>query len=421
MAGAAAAFLVGSVAVLVGGTTDQLRALLTAPVIVLLSLAVASLLGAALGPRAVGSRWVAAIAIALAYGLVVPVIVAALIALPLAPIAAMFAPIAWPVTVTAAVAWLALIRWERTRRRLASVPSVGAATILATVLLALRFTQPNVTASSVIGQCVSFPGERIGSIAWSPDGSWLGIASERGGEGIVRVIAQPSGKITELARGPYVDATSAGVAVGPGGETTYLVNVQGASARPEDEGATLWVASPTDAAHLFAVLPTPGIADLTWTTDGIAAVQWVDPATWTETHRLVWVRPNTANPFEAIDPNVILEHPVLAPLVMPSPEDPMTIRTPSGVKIVDAPSDTSGEISVTIDGRYVVFNARALTADQVDEEYNHVVGESTVDGGRVVLVPEPGWTPKVAAGRVAYLTFPAYPDNSVCVKEAAIP
>jgi hypothetical protein len=421
MAGAAAAFLVGSVAVLVGGTTDQLRALLTSPAIVVLGLAVASLLGAALSPRAVGSRWVVAIAIAVAYGLVVPVIVAALIALPLAPIAAMFAPIAWPVTVTAAVAWLALIRWDRTRRRLASVPSVGAATILATVLLALRFTQPNVTASSATGQCVSFPGERIETIAWSPDGAWLGVGSERDGGGIVRVIEQPSGKIIELARGPYVDAASSGVAVGPGGATTYLVNVQGASARPEDEGATLWVASPTDAAHLFAVLPTPGISDLTWTPDGIAAVQWVDPATWTETHRLVWVGLSAASVFEAIEPEVILEHPVLAPLVMPSAEAAMTIRTPSGEKIVDPPSDASGEISVTIDGRYLVFNARALTEDQVDEKYNHVVAESTVDGGRVVLASEPGWTPKVAAGRVAYLTFPAYPDNSVCVKDAAIP
>jgi len=30
------------------------------------------------------------------------------------------------------------------------------------------------------------------------------------------------------------------------------------------------------------------------------------------------------------------------------------------------------------------------------------------------------WTPKVAAERVAYLTFPAFLNNSVCVEAAAL-
>jgi hypothetical protein len=353
---------------------------------------------------------------------VVPILVAALIALPLAPIAAAFGIVAWPVTVPAALAWLALVRWDRSRVRLGEGPSAPASIILVTLLLLLRFTQPGATASAAAGQCLTFPGERIATIAWSPDGAWLGVGSERDGEGIVRVIDQASGKIFELARGPYVDAASTGVAVGPGGATTYLVNVQGAFAQPDDEGATLWLASPIEAARPFADLPTPGVSDLTWTPDGIAGVQWVDPGTWTLVHRLVWVRPNrgTADAFEPIAPERILDYPVLAPLLSPTPEGPMVVTTPSGDRTIDWPSDASGDVSVTTDGDFLVFHARALTDDGSDEKYSDMVAVSTQDNRRVVVVPGEGWTPKIAAGRVAYLTFPAYPDNRLCVKPVAI-
>jgi hypothetical protein len=260
---------------------------------------------------------------------------------------------------------------------------------------------------------VTFPGERIGAIAMSPDGAWLGVGSERDGEGIVRVIEQSSGKVIELARGQYVDAVGAGVAVGPGGETTYLVNVQGAFAL-DHESAALWLASPTEPARLFADIPTPGLANLTWTPEGIAAVQWVDPTTWTETHRLVWVRPNTlvGNAFEPIPPARILDYRSLAPLVNQTPESAIEVKTPTGNRTVDWPSDASGDVSVTADGAYLVFHARALT--------DEVVAESTENGSRVVLVPGEGWAPQVTASRVAYLTFPAYPDNRVCVKAVTI-
>jgi hypothetical protein len=420
--GATAAFLVGALAVIVGGATDQLRALLTEPQIVGLGLAVASLLGAALARRAAMSRLPVAIGIAVAYGLVVPMLVAALIALPLAPIAAMLATVAWPVTVPAAMAWLAVVRWDRSRVRLGQVPAAAAAVTLATLLLVLRFTQPAATFSAAAGECVTFPGERIAAIALSPDGVWLGVGSERDGEGIVRVIEQSSGKIIELARGPYVDAVGAGVAVGPLGETTYLVDVQGASALPEDEGAALWVASPSEPARRYADVPTPGLSNLTWTPDGIAAIQWVDPLTWTEIHRPVWVRPNTAvaDAFESIPPAEILDYRVLAPLVNTTPGGAIEVKTPTGDRNIARPSDASGEVSVTADGAYLVFHVRALTDDEMDEKYSDVVAESTENGRRVVLVPGEGWAPRVAAGRVAYLTFPAYPDNSVCVKAVTI-
>lgn len=419
--GAAAAFLVGSLVVLVGGPIDQLRALLTEPRIVGLGLGVASLLGAGLARRVAIRRRSEAIRIAVNYGLVVPMLVGALIALPIAPIAALFAIVAWPVTVPAAMAWLALIRWDRSRARLGQVPTAAAAVLLTTFLLVVRFTQPAATVSASGGECVTFPGERIGAIALSPDGAWLGVGSERDGEGIVRVIEQSSGKIIELARSPYVDAAGAGVAVGPDGATTYLVNNWGAPATPEDGGAALWLASPSEPARRFADVPTPGLTNLTWTPEGIAAVQRVDPVTWTETHRLVWVRPNSAiaDAFEPIPPARILDFQALAPLVNSSPESTMQVRTPTGDRSIDWPSDANGDLSVTPDGAYLVFQARALTDDGV-EQYSDVVAESTENGSRVVLVAGDGWSPQVTAGRVAYLTFPAYIDNRVCVKVVPI-
>jgi hypothetical protein len=420
--GAAAAFVAGSLTVLLAGATDQLRGLLAEPAIVGLGLAVASVLGGGLASRVVRSQLATAMTIAIGYGLFVPLLVAALIALPVAPIAAGFATIAWPVTVPAALGWLALIRWDRSRERLAAIPSASAATILATFMLVLRFTQPAATVSASGGQCLTFPGERIAALALSPDGRWLGVGSARDGEGIVRVIEQDSGKIIELARGPHVDTGLPGVAVGPDGATTYLVNVQDAAIGPEDRPATLWLASPMEAARPFAALPTPGVSDLTWTPDGIAAVQWVDPVTWTETHRLVLVRPNRpgATALEPMTPERILDHPVLAPLVNQSPGREIRVRTPSGDRTIDLPSDASGDISMTTDGAFLVFHARALSDDALEEKYSDVVAQSTEHGRRVVLVPGAGWSPKVAAGRVAYLTIPANPNNSVCVKAVAV-
>ena len=211
--GAAAAFLVGSLAVVLGAVNDQLRTLLTEPVIVVLGLGVATLLGAGLANWAVVRPLRTAVPIGIGYGMVVPMIVAALIALPLAPIAAVFAIIAWPVTIPTALAWLALLRWGRSRAKLTLVPSVSAAIVLAAVMLVIRFTQPGTMVSAETGTCVTFPGERIAEIAWSPDGEWLGVGSEGDAVGTVRLIEQATGRIIELARGPYVDVT-AGLAVG---------------------------------------------------------------------------------------------------------------------------------------------------------------------------------------------------------------
>ena len=153
------------------------------------------------------------------------------------------------------------------------------------------------------------------------------------------------------------------------------------------------------------------------------AVQWVDPATWTETLQLIWLRPGGSadDTFEPMTPEEILDHPDLAGLVNPTPEGSITVRTPSGDRTIDWPKDAADvEVSVSLEGDYLIYHAYALTADEVDAATNAVVAQSTEDGSRVVLVPAGGWTPRIAAGRLAYLSFPAYDNNSVCVKTVAL-
>ena len=413
--GTVAAFIAGSLALILGGAMEPVRGLLTEPGIVLIGLSVAAGLGGGLGLKVVRRPLVEAICIAIAYGALVPMLAAAIIALPVAPLAAAVAVIAWPLTIPTALAWLALIRWDRSRIRLSTIAPAATAVVLSTALLLIRFTQPAATTTAAAGRCLTFPGEDIATIAWSPDGEWLGVGSEGDGIGIVRVIEQGSNTISELARGPFVVARL-GVAVGPGGETTYLVDDQGATAA-EDGRARLWRASPTYAARPFAELPTPGLADLTWTTDGIAAVQWVDPVTWTETHRLVWVRPNSraAEALDPIAPDQVLDHPVFALLTDPWPKASITIQTPSGDRVIEWPEEASDGASVTANGAFLVFHVLTYDPDAVDLDDGQVVAQSTNTGQRVVLLEGDASEPKVAAGRLAYLTA-AFPQNSVCVK-----
>lgn len=413
--GMTAAFVVGSIAVIRGDVTEVSRVLLSEPGIVLIGLAVAAGLGGRFGLEVAQGPLVPAIGIAIAYGALVPMLAAAVIALPVAPLAAIIAVVVWPVTIPAALIWLALIRWDRSRARLSTTAPAATAIALSTGMLIIHFTLPAVSISAEAGQCLRFPGENIATIAWSPDGDWLGVASEGDSGGIVRVVQQDLNKIYELARGPFVDA-SAGVAVGPGGEATYLVHAQPAPA-VEEQAAELWRGSPAGPASRFATLPTPALGHLTWTPDGIAAVQWVDPVTWTETHRLVWVRPNTpaVDVFDAIAPDRILDHPVLALMADPVPETSIKIRTPSGDRVIDRPQDASEGVSVTADGAFLVFHAGAFMAEGSDEEYGEIVAQSTETGRRVTLLEGEGLAPKLGAGRLAYLT-PAYPDNGVCVK-----
>jgi hypothetical protein len=417
--GAVIAFVVGVIAVVAGGFDERLRALLAEPLIVGLGLISASVLGGALSGKVVGASRTRAVAISLVYGLAVPAIVALLIAFPVAPIALGFSMLAWPITIPAALAWLALLRLQAGRLRGRREARSALAVVLAAALLAVRFTQPLTTTSAAGAACITFPGERIVSLAWSPDGEWLGLGSERDyAEGVIRLVEQRTGRVVELARGPNVSVSS-GIAVGPGGETTYIVDAQGASVAPQDEEWSAWTASPASAPRRLTYLPTPALFDLTWTPDGVAAVLAVDPTSWTEIHRLVWLRANTppADSLEPIDPETATRYPVLSPLLTPDPKE-LNIQVGGKERRVPWPEDAAGDVSVTPNGAYIVFHARKLSADAERELYNHLVAQSTATGDRVVLAEEEAWEARLSTRSVAYLTFPANKGNSACVKDA---
>ena len=418
--GAMVAFVVGVIAVLVGGFDDRLRALLAEPILVGLGLVSASILGGALSGKVINASRTRAIAISLIYGLAVPASVALLIALPVAPIALGFSMLAWPITIPAAFAWLVLLRLQARRERGRREARSALAFVLAVALLAFRFTQPLTSTSAAGATCITFPGERIESLAWSPDGEWLGLASERDAEGIVRLVEERTGRVVELARGPHVSVLS-GIAVGPGGETTYIVDAQGASVAPQDEEWSAWTASPSSAPRRLTYLPTPALFDLTWTPDGIAAVLAVDPTSWSEIHRLVWPRANTspADALEPIGPETAARYPVLSPLLTSEPKE-LNIQVGGEERRVPLPDDAAGDVSVTPDGAYIVFHARKLSADAERELYSHLVSQSTATGDRVVLAEEEAWEARLSTRSVAYLTFPANKGNSACVKGAPI-
>lgn len=415
------AFVVGVIAVLAGGFDERLRALLDEPILVGLGLVSASILGGALSGKVINASRTRAVAISLIYGLAVPAIVALLIALPVAPIALGFSTLAWPITIPAALAWLVLLRLQARQQRGRQEARSALAFVLAGVLLAVRFTQPSTTTSAAGAACITFPGERIESLAWSPDGEWLGLASEREyAEGVIRLVEQRTGRVVELARGPHVSILS-GIAVGPGGETTYIVDAQGASVAPQDEEWSAWTASPASAPRRLTYLPTPALFDLTWTPDGVAAVLAVDPTSWSEVHRLVWLRANTppADSLEPIDPETAARYPVLSPLLTSEPKE-LSIQVGGEERRVPLPDDAAGDVSVSPDGAYVVYHARKVSADAERELYSHLVAQSTVTGDRVVLAEEEAWEARLSTRSVAYLTFPAYDGNGACVKDAPL-
>lgn len=285
-------------------------------------------------------------------------------------------------------------------------------------LLAVRFTQPLTSTSAAGAACITFPGERIESLAWSPDGEWLGLASEREAEGIIRLVEQRTGRVVELARGPHISVLS-GIAVGHGGETTYIVDAQGASVAPQDEEWSAWTVSPGSATRRLTCLPTPALYDLTWTPDGAAAVLAVDPTSWSEIHRLVWLRANAppADSLEPIGPETAARYPVLSPLLTSDAKE-LNIQVGGEERRVPWPEDAAGDVSVTPDGEYIVFHARRPSSDAERELYSHLVSQSTATGDRVVLAEEEAWEPRLSTRSVAYLSFPAYKGNGACVKGA---
>jgi hypothetical protein len=415
--GAVIAFVVGAVALALGETTEQFRALVEERALASLGLVVASVLGAVLSNRVVrGDRW-QAVAGSLAFGAAVPAIVAAVIAFPIAPIAVGYSMTAWPLTIPAGLAWMVLLRLQVRLEVHGSNWRRALAVALAGALLFVGFTQPVMTTSAAGAHCIAFPGEWTEALAWSPDAGWLGLASAQDdGQGVIRVIERTTGRVIELDRGLQVSVLS-GIAVGPGGETTYLVDEEPES--PEAIGPSIWQASPAVARHRVLTLRTPAVFGLTWTPLGVAAVLAYDLVDG-EVHRLVWLRASRSpsEALERVDAATIARYPVLSLAALPERSTEPTVRVGTKNHRVPFPSDALGDATVTDDGRYLVFDARKVSDDGERVLYDRVVAQSTVTGERVVLADEPGWEAQLSAGHVAYLTFPSDKGNSACIADA---
>jgi hypothetical protein len=343
--------------------------------------------------------------------------VAAVIAFPVAPIAIAYSTTAWPMTVPAALTWMVLLRLQARHQIHGSNARRALAVALAAGLLFVGFTQPIMTISTAGAHCIAFPGERTQSLAWSPDADWLGLASgQDDGQGVIRVVEQRTGRVVELDRGLQVEVLS-GIAVGPGGETTYVVDDEPGST--EAIGPSIWQASPAVARHRVLTVPTPAVFDLTWTPLGVAAVLAYDLVDG-EVHRLVWLRasPSPGESLERVDAATIARYPVLSLAALPERSTDLTVRVGTENRRVPLPADALGDATVTEDGRYVVFNARKVSADGERVLYDRVVAQSTVTGERIVLADEPGWEAQLSAGHVAYLTFPSDKGNSACIADA---
>lgn len=413
LAGAVAAVVSGSVMTWLARWANDVAPLTNLPLLILPGLIAAAWLGAAFAARAVAAPRFPAVLLALAVGLLAPAIVAGVVVLPLAPIAILFSPMAWPLTMPAALGWLVLVRWPGTRTRLDRPAFAVVALALSGMLLGIRYTQPFQTTGPGGGRCISFPGESIETIGWSPDGEWVGIGSERSyAEGYVRALRASTGEVLELAHGADVQAMW-GLAVGPAGEISYLVvDVFTAEADPL-QGAAIWVAGPGVAARTVAALPTAAVAGITWTPDGIGGVLTVDPETQEEIHRPVWIR--TAGDVADLVPMTEVEaaSPAMATL-MQTYQESIRLDVGSVVREIPWPVDASGSIVVSSDGTELIFEAWRLT-DDGEEQYDHLVAQSVATGQRVVLLEAQGREARVAGHRLAYIDPGAFTDDRLCV------
>ena len=416
VAGAAAAVVAGALVTWLTRSSDAIGPFAGIPIVVGLGLVVSAVLGSMLARRAVAARPLPAVLTGLALGVLVPALVAAVVALPFAPIAVFVSPKLWPLTVPAGLVWLLLLRWPPSRDRLQTPVVAALAIMLSGALIVVRFTEPIWTAGAAGGSCVTFPGERIEALEWSPNGDWLWIGSERDyTEGIVRVMNMATGEVTEVARGTSVRVTS-GLAIDPAGTVTFLDFV---FADPEVYPfgiSSLWEAAPGLAARKIATLPTLGIVDLTTTPDGIGGLLTIDDGSGDMTRQAVWIRtefdPAALEPM----PDEKAAEPAMATLLQLHQES-IRLNVGGVPTAIPWPADATGSVAVSQDGTELIYQAFRLTDDGEQVQYHHLVAQSIATGERRVLVEEATWEARVAGRRLAYVVAPAFSDNRLCLVE----
>src|SRR5262245_4790369 len=113
LGGAVAAVIAGVASMAATRVIDVAGPLGALPPLQLLGVGVAVLYGAWLAPAAQQAKRPGAVVLGLAYGAIVPATVAAVLTIaapPIVPIAVAVSVVAWPLTMPAALAWLALVR-----------------------------------------------------------------------------------------------------------------------------------------------------------------------------------------------------------------------------------------------------------------------------------------------------------------------
>jgi hypothetical protein len=383
------------------------------PIIELLGIVYAVLLGAYLAPRVSRLATGPSAYIGAVYGAAAAAAVAATI-MPIPPlvfIALAASAMAWPLAVPAGVAWAVAIRSPQVRGFLGHPIRATIAVVGALALLGWRYTQPLVI-GAVDGQlCVSFAGESIQLSSWSPSGRWLAISSNRGYlETHLRILDTDSGRIHAVDVGDGV-LSDLGVAIDDDGAATYQAAVPLPGSPTLENEIRLRVASPsaspTDLGSLPALLIVVGTRD--------GAVGLLDPSQARGSDSLaVWLRPSDLGvDFVALTEDEIRKNPGVG-LALAEYDGTFTVELPTGVVEVAMPSDASSQVSITTDHRHLVYQARHVTVDGI-LLYEGLVAQSIATGDRMVLRQDgAAWDARIAGGRVAYLTYPGA-ENRLCV------
>jgi hypothetical protein len=413
-ASAVAALIVGAISIAATRAWDVLGPLATMPLFQLLGLGAAVAIAPFLGPRVAVASPATAFVFTLVYGALVPAAVGGLLGillLPLLPIVIGVSMAAWPLTMPAAFAWAALLRWRRSRDRLGSPATAALVGVLALLVVALRFTQPLITRSEGGALCASYPGESIEVIAWSPGGRWLAFASRHGyTRESIRIVDAESGRIHDLVSGEGVMATF-GMALDDAGQVTYQAPASGAAAPRYAEDLALWVTSARDEPRSIGVVP--GVVMLVGTTAGVAGI--IESTTSGRYERTaVWLRSGSAGvELVPLTADELAEHPE-AGIALANFEGSFAVRLATGTYKVTWPNDVTYDLSITPDHRHLVFQARHLS-DDGNLDYERLVAQSVETGARTVIREGGGsWGVRVAGGRVASIGYPE-DENRLCV------
>jgi hypothetical protein len=408
VAGWSLGLLVGAIAVLAARLAPALNPM-NLPLLLLIGLGWAAFMGAYLGGRVAPASRRAAVGWAIVMGVAVAALTAASV-VPVPPfvlVAIAVSPTAWPVTLPAAAAWVALLRWTKLRTLMERPTGVLVAAAMSFALLVWRFQAPLVLGSIERELCASYPGERIVATAWSPGGRWLAFASERGYTvETVRLLDVTTGAISTVDSGSAL-AAGLGLAVDDRGTLSYQVG--GVPIAGSFDTGTALQSAPIGAAAV-RVGSLPGVVTLVGTRDGLVGIVEIyrPPG-----RRAAWIRPSERG-VELVDltPDELARNPE-AGIALAAYDGSFTVQLSTGRRSVPMPVAATSSISITPDHRHLVFVEPVMVNGSATGF--RLVAESLESGERISLVEDrPAFDARIAGGRLAYLGSWGE-ENSLCI------